>query len=505
MISTVEFSWAGLMGGFSTLLTPQMFIMMLIGVTVGIMCGGTPGISSNMAVILFMPMTFSMDASTGLAMLLAVYTGGMSGGLISSILLDIPGTPSSIATAFDGHPMALKGEGGRALGIGILSSFVGGFISSIVLMFLSPKLANVALKFGSFEFFSIALFSLTMIGGVVGKSFVRGLAAAFLGMCLSYIGLGPLSSQPRITFGYHVLDLGIESVPLMIGSFAIPELIKHFIADKEEQYERTAFNRVRGFGIGFKEYVSHWSNILRSLFIGIGIGILPGIGGSVTNFVAYSAARSASKHPEEFGTGCVDGIIATETSNNASIGGALVTMMALGIPGSGTTALLISAIQMHGINPGPTLFLRNPDLIYAIFASLLISNIIMVIVETMGINVFAKLLDVPRGILLPIVAMMCMVGAYATGYSMFNVGCVAFFGIVGYFLQKADIPRAPLVLGYILGPIVETNLQRSLQASKMSIVPFFTRPISLVFLIVTFISTLLVVRQHKRQKAQSEG
>ncbi len=503
MLGQVSFSLPQLLSSFGGLMSVPTLLMIIVGVTVGIMFGAIPGVSCNMALIMFIPITFSMPSDLAMTLLLAVYTGGMSGGLVSAVLLNIPGTPASVATSFDGHPMAMRGEGGKALGVGILSSFIGGVTSCIVLMLLAPVLANYAMKFGPFEYFAVSLFSLTLIGGLIGDSLIKGLVSALLGMCVSFIGLAPLTSVPRMTFGFHSFETGMSDVALMIGIFAIPELVRFAVDGSSDDGEVIKFKKTKGFGISMREYFSHWKNIIRSDLIGIGVGILPGIGGSVCNILSYIAAKKSSKHPEKFGTGVVDGIIASETSNNASIGGALVTMLALGIPGSATTALLISAMSMHGVQPGPMLFLREPALIYTIFAAILISNLVMIIVETKGINIFARMLLVPNSILLPLVVMMCMVGAYTTNYSMFDVACVVVFGLVGYFMQCAGLPLAPMILGFILGPMTEVNLQRALQSSRMSLTPLFTRPISLFFVILTVISLVWAVFG-KRIKAKMQ-
>lgn len=509
MLGNVSFSFSELVAGFNGLLTVPTMLMIIVGVAIGVMFGAIPGISCNMALIMFIPITFSMDANMAITLLLAVYTGGMSGGLVSSILLNIPGTPASVATSFDGHPLAARGEAGRALGTAILSSFIGGVTSCIVLMFLGPKLANYAMKFGPFEYFSISLFSLTLIGGVSGNNILKGLVASLFGMCISFIGLAPLTSVPRMTFGSHELELGISDVAMMIGIFAIPELIQFIVEGDNTEKEILKFKKSKGFGIPLKEYFSHWKNILVSDLIGIGIGILPGIGGTVANFLSYSAAKKQSKHPEEFGTGCIDGIIAPETANNASIGGALVTMLALGIPGSATTALLISALAMHGIQPGPMLFIRETNLIYTIFAAILISNLIMIIVETKGINIFARMLTIPKSILLTLVVMMCLVGAYVSSYSFFDVICVIIFGIIGYFMQQVGLPRGAMILGFIIGPLAEVNLQRALQSSKMSLKPLFTRPLSLIFILITIVSLFWSIFgnkiKEKKNNSKSQG
>lgn len=492
-MGTFTFSFSGLLTGFAQVADPKTLILMLVGTAVGIVFGAIPGISCNMAVVLFLPMTFGMDPYLAVALLIAVYIGGMSGGLISAVLLNIPGTPASIATAFDGHPMAMKGQSGRALGIGILTSFVGGLISIVFLMWLSPVLANYALKFGPFEYFSIGVFSLVLIGTVSGKSKVKGLISALFGLCLSCVGLGQMTKAPRMTWGNHVLDTGIGVIPLLVGIFAIPELIRFFVKGADEEYETYPYKKVKGFGIRFLEYIQHWKNIIVSALIGVGIGILPGIGGNVSNLLAYIAAKNTSKDPDKFGTGCDDGIIASETANNACIGGAFVTMLALGIPGSTTTAILMSALTLHGFAPGPTLFINYPALIYTIFAALLIGNVMMIIIERGGLNVFTRLLQIPRYILMPLVVLMCIVGAYVSNKSVFDVGCMVVFGVVAYFLTEAGFPMTPLIIAFIIGPIVEINLQRALMSYQMSMVPYFTRPISCFFFLATVLSVVVMV------------
>lgn len=491
MIGSVSFSLADLLGGFGNLASVSTLLMMIGGVAIGIVFGATPGVSCNMALIMFLPISFAMDSNLAITLLLAVYIGGMSGGLVSAILLNIPGTPASVATGFDGYPMARSGQAGKAIGAGILSSFIGGIFSCVVLMFLAPTLANYALKFGPFEYLAVSIFSLTLISSLVGSSVLKGMVSALMGMCVAFVGMAPLTSVPRFTFGSHVLEMGVSDVALMIGIFAVPELIRVAVDGAAVDMEVTKFKRTKGFGITLREYASHWKNVVRSALIGLGIGILPGIGGSVANIVSYTAEKKASAYPEKFGTGIVDGVIAPECANNASIGGALVTMLALGIPGSATTALLIGALSMHGIQSGPTLFLREPELIYTIFAALIVSNLIMIVVEMRGINIFARLLTVPQEILLPLVVMMCLVGAYCDSYSIADVVCVVVFGVIGYFMQCVGLPLAPLILGYMIGPIFEVNLQRALQSSQMDLTPLFTRPISLAFILLTLVSITL--------------
>ena len=303
----------------------ECLALIFVGVALGIVFGSIPGLSANMAVTLCLPLTYSMDTIPGITLLIALYLGGISGGLISAILINIPGTPASIATCFDGAPLARKGEAGRALGTGILASFVGGLISILLLIFISPQLAKVALKFGPFEYAAVGIFSLTLIASLAGKNLAKGLLSALIGIALATVGAAPIDGAPRFTFGLTSLGKGFDIITIMIGLFAVTEVIEtvEAYAVKSEKIKPLAF-KMKGLGISIKEFFSHWFGILRAALIGTGIGILPGLGGSTANVIAYSVAQNSSKYPEKFGTGVVDGLIASESSNNATVGGALI-------------------------------------------------------------------------------------------------------------------------------------------------------------------------------------
>ncbi|MDO5551576.1 MAG: tripartite tricarboxylate transporter permease, partial [Lachnospiraceae bacterium] len=407
--------------GLLSVLNPGCFAVMLLGTVIGIIFGSIPGLTSTMGVALCLPLTFSMTPLNGIAMLVALYVGGTSGGLISAILLKIPGTPSSVATTFDGAPMAAKGEAGKALGAGILYSFIGTVFSIIALIFIAPSLAKVALKFGPYEFFAICMFALTMIGSMVGDNLLRGLMSGVAGVMFSLFGIASIGGAERFTFGIRDLENGFDMLPVMIGLFAVAEILK-VAADGIPVTQSTALNcKMKGFGITLKEFKEQSWNMVRSALLGIGIGILPGIGGATSNIVAYSVAKQQSKYPEKFGTGIVDGVIATETSNNASIGGALIPLLTLGIPGDTVTAMLLGALTLHGITPGPLLFKNSGKLVYGIFAAFIIATIMMLIVEYGGIKIFIKVLAVPKYILLPVILILCVVGTYGTNHSMFDV------------------------------------------------------------------------------------
>ncbi|WP_332446183.1 tripartite tricarboxylate transporter permease [Sphaerochaeta sp.] len=477
-------------------------ILLIFGGTVlGILFGSIPGITVTMGVALFLPVTFSMAPIDGLSLLMGLYIGGTSGGLISAILLNIPGTPASICTCFDGCPLAQNGQAGKALGIGIVFSFLGGMFSLLVLYFISPLVAEVALNFGSYEYFSIGVFSLTLVSTMSGESLAKGIFSALLGFTFTFVGMAPITAFPRFTFGIRALNGGISLLPALIGLFAVSQL---FEASETpyQQLEHLKAPRIKGFGFSRSEFFSQKLNFLRSALIGTGIGILPGLGGAICSVVSYGVAKNQSKTPELFGNGSIEGLAASETANNASTGGALVPLMTLGIPGDNTTAILLAGFMIHGITPGPLLFENNGVLVYGIFTALLIANLFMLISEFGGMRLFVRILAVPKHILLPIVLTLCVFGSYGLNNRMFDVWTMLFFGILGYILKKFSVPSTPLLLGFILGPIIETELRRGLMRSQGSFLPFFTEPISGFILILTIIivlySTIRTLhRQHR--------
>ena len=491
--------------GIMSVLTVKTISLIFGGTVLGILFGSIPGITVTMGVALFLPITFSMEPVQGLSLLMGLYIGGTSGGLISAVLLNIPGTPASICTCFDGAPLAQQGKAGKALGIGIVFSFLGGMFSLIVLFFVSPWLASVALNFGAYEYFSIGIFSLTLVSTMSGKSFIKGLISALLGFSFTFIGMAPITALPRFTFGFKQLNGGLSLLPILIGLFAVSQLFES--SGETEQEVKPIEYSIKGFGFSLKEFVSQKWNFLRSAVIGTGVGILPGLGGAICSVVAYGVAKKQSKYPEKFGTGVIDGIVASETANNASTGGALVPLMTLGIPGDNTTAILLAGFMVHGITPGPLLFENNGVLVYGIFTALVLANIFMIISEFGGMRLFVKVLAVPKHILLPIVITLCVIGSYGLNNRMFDVWTMLFFGILGFVMKKFEIPSTPLLLGFILGPIIETELRRGLMRSQGSFLPFFTEPISGVILTITILvvlaSAVKMVRQAKKNKQTS--
>ncbi len=470
--------------------------IVFLGVVIGIIFGSIPGLTSTMGVALCLPLTFGMSPLNGIAMLIGLYVGGTSGGLISAILLKIPGTPSSVATTFDGGPMAENGEAGKALGIGIFYSFLGTVFSIVALIFIAPSLAKVALKFGPYEYFAICLFALTMIGSMVGDNLFKGLLSGAAGVTFSLFGIANIGGASRFTFGLTSMENGFSQLPVMIGLFAVSEVIRTGAEKVSQKGMIMKEADIHGFGISRKEFLEQFVNFIRSALIGIGIGILPGIGGATSNIVAYSVARQQSRYPEKFGTGIIDGLIASETSNNASIGGALIPMLTLGIPGDTVTAIMLGALTLHGITPGPMLFKNSGELVYGVFGAFIMATIVMLIVEYGGIRLFIKVLAVPKYILLPIVLVLCVVGTYGTNHNMFDVWSSLLFGVIGYFMAVHEFPKAPMILGFVLGQLVEENLVRGLMYANNNFWGFFESPIASVFMAV---AAFMVLRTAVKQ------
>ena len=478
----------GLLGGFSALMSPDLWALMLVGVVVGIIFGAIPGLSATMAIVLFLPITFSLNVYQAFTLLVALYIGGVSGGLISAILINIPGSAMSIATCYDGHPMAESGHAKRALGIGIVFSFLGTIFSLIIMIVAAPTLADFAVGLSAYEFFALTFFALVLVSSVGGKNIFKGLAAALMGLACCMIGMAPVDGAVRYSFGITGLLQGIPLTPAVIGMFAVTEILLNATKPiKPGGVDQRKIEKIRGFGFSVKEMFSQMKNFLMSSVIGLVIGFLPGMGGSLANQVAYVAAQKTSKHPEKFGTGIMDGIVASETSNNASIGGAMIPLLALGIPGDGPTAMLLEAFTIHGLVAGPLLFTTSGNLVNLIFAAMFACSLIMIVVEFFGIRIFSKIIDVPREILYPVVLAICIVAAYANNRTMFDVWLLFVFGVLGFLMAKFKIPRACFVLGLVLGENIETNLRRAIQLGHGSFEEFFTRPISCVLLIISFV------------------
>lgn len=470
-------------GALVNVASPISLAFMVAGVAIGIVFGSIPGLSASMAVALMLPLTFSMGPTLGMNMLVAVYIGGISGGCISAILLNMPGTASSIATTFDGHPMAMRGEAMKALGIAIFFSFLGSEFSFIILSFFAPKLADIALKFTPAENFGICFFALTMVAVLSSGNMVKGLLAGLFGLVFALVGMAPIDGTPRFTFGSASLMGGFNTLTTLIGIFAVADILGSAEEMNKQGGRIIPINKVKGFGFSMKEFVSFIPNAIRSALIGTGIGILPGIGGSTSGMLAYVTARNMSKNPDEFGKGNPEGIVATETANNATIGGALIPLLVLGIPGDGVTAMMLGGFLIHGLAAGPLLFVKNADVVYGIFAACIVCALIMLIVEWTCIKGFVQVLKVPKHILLPLILVLCAVGAYAANNRIFDVQSIVLFGIVGYLYKKFKLPTTPFVLCFLVGNMTETYLRRGIMTYK-SFGAFFSRPIFDIFFFV---------------------
>jgi len=488
--------------GFANVLSPFCLLLMIIGTIVGIIFGAVPGLSSVMAIALFLPLTYGMEPAQGISILIALYIGSVSGGLISAILLKIPGTPASIATCFDGHPMMEKGEGAKALGAGVVFSFIGTILSVIVLIFVSPAVAKIAIAFGPHEYFAIAIFSLMLIATLSSGSMVKGIFSGVIGIAFATVGMAPVDAVNRYTFGNVQLSGGFDVLTVMIGLFAVTEVIKIAECAKRAKDEDVAKVdlKVKGFGFSLKEFVQQIPNTIRSAIIGTGIGILPGIGAGTSNLVSYTIAKNSKKDGDKYGTGYIGGIVASETANNASVGGALIPLMTLGIPGDGVTALLLGAFMVHGIAPGPLLFTNYGPLVYTIFVACIVASVMMLIFEFFGMRIFTKVLKVPKYILLPIVFVLCVVGSFGLSGRIFDVWSIVIFGVLGYFFIKFKIPQAPFVIGFILASMAETNFRRGLMMSNGNFMGFFEKPIAATFLIITIMFIIYTIFKELKKK-----
>jgi putative tricarboxylic transport membrane protein len=476
----------GLFGaGFAAIFSnPANILLIFLGVTAGIVFGALPGLTTVAALSMFLPITYGMDLGISLAMLTGIYIGGTSGGLVSAILLNIPGTPSSIATCFDGRPLALKGQAGKALGVGIFCSFIGTLVSIAAMIFISPALAALTIKFGPWENFAVTVFALALISSLVGKSLVKGLLSALLGMMIATIGFAPIDAVKRYTFGSIELTSGFTLLPVLVGLYAISEVIASSAGSQGKDTTIISDFKIRGLGFSFAEMKTQIGNIIRSCFIGLGIGILPGIGGSTANLVAYSVVKNSSKYPEKFGAGIIDGVVASETANNATIGGAMIPLLTLGIPGDGSTALLLGGFMLHGITPGPLLFQTQGPAVYMIFAAMIFSSFVMMLVMYGGMKGFVQILKIPAYILLPVIVVLCIIGAYAVNFRTFDAWGLVIFGVLGLLMQKFGMPIPPLILGFILGEPFETNLRRGLQYSNGNLADLLNHPIALFFFVM---------------------
>ncbi|MBO5491959.1 MAG: tripartite tricarboxylate transporter permease [Pyramidobacter sp.] len=484
--------WAGL----QNLLGIKPVLVVTAGVIVGILGGAMPGVSPSMAVAILLPFTFGMSPTMGMVMLCAIYLASNYGGSITAVMINTPGTPSAVVTAFDGYPLAKNGRPGYGLGVSLVASVWGGFVGIIILILFSAPLAKVALKFWPAEYFSLALMGLSTVSSMAGKRWVESLIAVLLGLLLNTIGLDHVNGVNRFTFDILNLFDGFSFVPALIGLFALSEVFQN-VEENDYSAYKTVTDKVSVWP-SVREYLSLKWSILRSGVLGTLIGIFPGAGGTIASFIAYDVEKRLSKHPEQFGQGALEGVAAAEASNSSSVGGALVPLLTLGIPGSASTAVLIGALMIHELRPGPELFTKHPDLVYTLFSSLFMANVVLYLLGTWGSRIWIKVTQVPKTVLYPMIFAFSIVGSFAVRSSVFDVGVCLGFGIVGWMLKKYHYPLSPIVLGLVLGALIETNLQMTLVMGGPALL--FTRPLSATLLAITAVLLVWPVIVELREK-----
>lgn len=472
----------GLDDALVSLFALRPILLLMLGTSLGIIVGAIPGLTGAMLISLTLPLTFSMGYSNALILLVSMYVGSISGGLITATLLRMPGTPASMVTTLDGHALAKKGQPERALGLGITASFVGGMISWGFLVLLAKPMAKYSTLLGPFEMFSLVLLSMTMISAVSGESALKGAFSGLLGILVAMPGISTATGEVRLTMGIQELNDGFRLLPVLIGLFAVSQIFKE-VSEGERQPDQ-APSVIGSLWMKLNDWKRQAINMIRSSILGTWIGILPGIGANVGSLLAYSTAKNVSKTPEEFGQGSETGIVASESANNATIGGALIPLIALGIPGSVIDAILLGALTMHRLQPGPLLFKNRPEVAWIIMATMLVANVFMFVFMLLTAKTLAKMVRIPRSLLMPTILVFCVVGSYVLANRMFDVWVTLIFGVVGFVMERMKIPLAPFVIGFVLGPLAEENLLNGLMGSGGSWSPIVTRPMSLVFVLV---------------------
>ncbi len=486
-MSFIDSIYAGLslVGNF------ESFLALFIGIVVGVIGGAIPGMSATMAVALTLPFTFALQPITGILLLLGVYKGGIFGGSIPAILIKTPGTPASSATILDGYPMAEKGEAGRALGMALWASCTADVISNLALILFAGWLASFALNFGPPEFFTLILFSLTIIAGVSGDSLLRGALSALLGLLLATIGLDLVYGTNRFTFGDPNMMGGLNFIAVLIGLFALPEILAMV------WHPTGHVGKARSLGknwVTFADYKACFKSIVRGSFIGVFLGSIPGIGAAPSAFLSYSEARRTSKNKANFGKGEIEGVAAAEAGNNGVAGATLIPLLALGVPGDVITAIIIGAFMIHGLQPGPMMFILNVDIIYGLFIGLIVSSVFLFLVGSVAIRGFKYVADVPKRILVPAVLILCIYGVFAVNNNIFDVGVMFVMGWVGYAMARCHIPAAPFLIAFILGPLLEDNFRQSMLMSGSDPLILARGPITWFFWVLTIITVIAIIR-----------
>ena len=488
------------------LFTLENILWINIGVFIGSVFAAIPGLTVILCVILFLPFTYQMTAIPGMMFLLGIYCAGGYGGSVSAILINTPGTPHAAATMLDGHPLSKQGRTKAALKIALYASTFGGVFSALMLLFLGPQVAKVAAQLGTAEYFMVCLFGLTIIAGVSGKSMIKGIIAACIGLLISCIGSDPMTGYDRLTFGIGRLYLGMDLAVCLIGLFALVEIISK--AELKPDALHLDAKKMQDNGVITKEeYKRMVRPVLLSSLIGSLVGIIPGTGASEASWFSYNTAKNMSKHPEEFGHGSVEGIAAAESANNAVTGATLIPLLTLGIPGDGTVAIMLSALMINGLTPGLSLFTTDGDIMYAIMLGLILVNLFMLLQGKFLTKLFAKVVSIPQEILTPIIVIFCFAGAYSVNKNYFDVAVALVFAVIAWVLRKLDMPAVPILLGMVLGNMTETNFRRALLISNGSPAIFFSSIYCIIFLVLIVVAVGTIVRSKlkERKAAQSAG
>lgn len=482
---------------------PLTFLLILFGMVWGIAFGAMPGLTGVVGIALLIPFTFSFGPIEGLLLLGSVYVGSTFGGSISAILFNTPGSPEAACTGLDGYPMAKQGKAGKALGIALAASAIGGIFGTVVLMVAAPPLARMALSFGPAEYFALAILGITAIASIGTSSVYKALMAGMLGLAIATVGLDPLTGGARFTFGNNMLLSGIGFIPAIIGMFALSEVLTRF---SEPLDPSKRIDKVSTALPSVKEMYAMKGTLARSSVLGTIIGTLPGVGATTAAFLSYSEAVRWSRNPEKFGTGVPEGIAAPESANNAAVGGSMVPLLALGIPGSAATAVMIGGMTIHGVVPGPMLLVQNPELVYSVFIGMMIANLVMIFFGLKASRMFARVLDAPYALIGPSIVVLCMTGVYALRNNLMDVVVMMIFGAFGFLLRKLNYPIAPLIIGLVLGPIAEISLRRALMLSDSNWVDILSRPIAGALLALSLVSLVYgLYGQRKRRLTLISG
>ncbi|MCR9135138.1 MAG: tripartite tricarboxylate transporter permease [Alphaproteobacteria bacterium] len=466
-------------------LAPITFFYIVLGVVLGIVVGSIPGLTGSMLIALSLPFTFKMDALNAISMLCAMYVGAVSGSLITAVLMRMPGTAASVMTTFDGYPMTEQGKAGRAIGLAIVASFVGGIISWIFLVLLARPLSIVAVRFSPFDFFAMIMMALALLVVLSRGNMLKGLIAGFFGMLIALPGLDPIGGNYRFTYGIDALNDGFKLLPVLVGLFAGNQVLAEVLNPGGARATGGVRQDLKGMFMGLRDFAQHWFGMIRASLIGTWIGILPGVGANIGSAFAYSVAKSFSRRPQDFGKGSEEGVIASEAANNATVGGALVPLFALGIPGSVVDAILIGGLIIHGLQPGPGLYRSNPEFVETIFAAVLIANVVMLGVMYLATGFIARIASVPTKLLLPGVLVLCVIGSFALANSWFDVGVMLVFAVVGFAMERKNYPLAPLVIGLVLAPIAETSFRQATMFTGGSVLPLLATPVPILCALLT--------------------